>query len=116
MDTRTVTLPADVGGVSSGMDRARVFSVYADIIARLVIVAVIAWIFYWLNNEVMGFVRLAYAEDNKLVTAKLITAENRVITNGVVMSLVGATVVQVGAAVVAIVSYLFPKTTAPVKP
>ena len=106
---RTVGLDENVGGVSPGRDRAMIWSIYADIIARLIMVLVIAWIFYWLNNQVMTFVRDAFSEDVRLIALKLITPEHRVITNNVVMSLVGATVVQVGAAVVVIVSYLFPK-------
>lgn len=109
---RTVGLDADVGGVSPGRDRAMIWSIYADIFARLIMVLVITAIFYWLNSQVMSFVREAFAEDVKLVAAKVVTAEHRVVTNGVVMSLVGATVVQVGAAIVAIVSYLFPKKSA----
>jgi len=108
--SRTVALNEDsIGGVSSGRDRALVWSIYADIVARLIMVTVIAVIFYWLNSEVMQFVRYAFAEDVKLLTAKIITSENRVVTNNVIVSLVGATVVQVGAAIVVIVSYLFPK-------
>ena len=108
--SRTVALNEDsIGGVSSGRDRALVWSIYADIVARLIMVTVIAVIFYWLNSEVMQFVRDAFAEDVKLLTAKIITSENRVVTNNVIVSLVGATVVQVGAAIVVIVSYLFPK-------
>jgi len=108
--SRTVALNEEsIGGVSSGRDRALVWSIYADIVARLIMVTVIAVIFYWLNSEVMQFVRDAFAEDVKLLTAKIITSENRVVTNNVIVSLVGATVVQVGAAIVVIVSYLFPK-------
>jgi multisubunit Na+/H+ antiporter MnhB subunit len=108
--SRTVALNEEsIGGVSSGRDRALVWSIYADIVARLIMVTVIAVIFYWLNSEVMQFVRDAFAEDVKLLTAKIITPENRVVTNNVIVSLVGATVVQVGAAIVVIVSYLFPR-------
>lgn len=108
--SRTVALNEEsIGGISSGRDRALVWSIYADIVARLIMVTVIAVIFYWLNSEVMQFVRYAFAEDVKLLTEKIITSENRVVTNNVIVSLVGATVVQVGAAIVVIVSYLFPK-------
>jgi len=42
---------------------------------------------------------------------QLFKPADRVITANVFMSLIGATVVQVGVATVAIVSYLFPKKT-----
>lgn len=107
--TRTVGLDPNVGEVSPSRDRALIWGIYADIVSRLIMVLVIAWIFYWLNNEVMSFVQQVFTKDVELLTGKVITAEHRVITNNVVMSLVGATVVQVGAAIVVIVSYLFPK-------
>lgn len=109
---RTVSLDPNVGQISPSRDRAIIWSIYADIGARIFMVLVIGGIFYWLNDQVMSFVREAFAQDLKLLAAETITPEHRVITNNVVMSLVGATVVQVGAAIVVIVSYLFPKRNA----
>lgn len=44
-----------------------------------------------------------------MLAAGKLKGEDRVITANVFMSLIGATVVQVGIAVVAIINYLFPK-------
>lgn len=71
---------------------------------------VIAGIFIGLNGAVMLFVYEAFLNDVAQMAANPpLKPENRLITTEVVMSLIGATVVQVGVAVIAIVSYLFPK-------
>ena len=46
--------------------------------------------------------------DQKNITAHLITPADRIITNQVIMTLLGATAVQVGAIAVIIARYLFP--------
>jgi len=61
----------------------------------------------------MSLVRQACDRDLEMMQKfpQLFKPADRVITANVFMSLIGATVVQVGVATVAIVSYLFPKKT-----
>jgi hypothetical protein len=74
-------------------------------------VAVIAGIFIGLNWAVMSMVGEAFAKDVEHLVAKppLIQPGERIITTQVFISLIGATVVQVGIAIATIVAYLFPK-------
>ena len=74
-------------------------------------VVVIAAIFIWLNWEVMRLVSRAFDQDMQMMQKfpQTFKPSDRVVTPNVFMSLIGATVVQVGIATVAIVSYLFPK-------
>ena len=90
---------------------AAAISINANTISRLLMVLVIAGIFIGLNWAVMSFVSEAFLNDVEQMKANppLIKPSDRLITTEVVMSLIGATVVQVGVAVIAIVSYLFPK-------
>lgn len=97
-------------GVVSEMEKALVRGVNADTIARVVMVLVIAAIFVGLNWAVIAFLRTAFDHDIALLTAGIVKVPaDRVITTNVFMSLIGATVVQVGVAIIAIVNYLFPK-------
>lgn len=73
-------------------------------------VLVIAAIFIGLNWAVIHFVEIAFDQDVALLKAGTVkTPADRVITTNVFVSLIGATVVQVGVAIIAIVNYLFPK-------
>ena len=91
--------------------KARVFGLYGDTWARLLMVGVIAVIFVGLNYGVMHLVRDVFDSDIRFLAEKppTIKATERVVTTQLLMSLIGATVVQVGVALIAIVSYLFPK-------
>ncbi len=79
----------------------------ADIAARVGMAVVIAIVFVGLNCAVMWFVYRVFKADIAFILAKTDTA--RIVTTEVLMSLIGATVVQVGVTIVAIVNYLFPK-------
>lgn len=97
-------------GAVTPMDVALVKSIYADIVARVFMVLVIAIIFIGLNWGIFSLVKDAFTEDVILLKAKVITsAGDRAVTTTVFVSLITATVVQVGAAIVVIVNYLFPK-------
>lgn len=109
---RTVELNAEiVGTVDEHEKRARLWSINADTFSRVFMVLVIAVIFVGLNWLVMRLVERAF--DSAVQMMQKFPEEfkpgDRVITANVFMSLIGATVVQVGVATVAIVSYLFPK-------
>lgn len=65
-------------------------------------------IFAALNYVVVGMAKDAPALDAANLTTKLITADQRLITEKVHMSLIGTTVVQVAVVVVTIANYLLP--------
>jgi len=100
-------------GNLTGLEKAHALSITADTWFRGVMVLVVCGIFIWLNWNVMSFVRAAFAQDNlNLVAKPPIPASDRLITSNVVMTLIGATVVQTGVGFVAVMSYLFPKRAA----
>ena len=111
----TITLDEveqDVGQVDEAMGWARVAALKWDIASRVFMVFVIALIFVGLNWMVMQFLRDAFVADLRMMDAKppTLQAADRLITSNLLMTLIGATVVQVGVSIAAIVSYLFPKT------
>ena len=113
--TVTVSLDdveSDVGQVSEARERAVVFGMYADTWSRVGMVAVMAIIFVGLNWLVIDFLNGAFAVDVRMLESKppALLAADRLVTSNVLMTLIGATVVQVGVAIAAIVSYLFPKS------
>lgn len=111
---QTVALSAEaanLGSVDQRRRRAEILSINADTLSRAFMVVVIAAIFIWLNWEVMRLVSRAFDQDMQMMQKfpQTFKPSDRVVTPNVFMSLIGATVVQVGIATVAIVSYLFPK-------
>jgi hypothetical protein len=108
--SKTVSLSDEVAAVGKldPKEEAEILSINANTWARLVMVLVIAGIFIGLNWAVMSLVRHAYAQDLEMMKmpGAIFRPEHRVVTTEV---FIGATVVQVGIAIVAIVSYLFPK-------
>ncbi|MDB5904201.1 MAG: hypothetical protein JWM26_3079 [Betaproteobacteria bacterium] len=99
-----------MGGIDP-LTKAKIFGLNADTISRAGMVVVIGMIFVGLNWAVIDLVTWAFREDLVLLRAKTLTPADRVITTNVFMSLIGATVVQVGVATISIVSYLFPKSS-----
>ncbi len=89
--------------------QARIRSMDADTRARFWMVIVITALFVLLNGAVIWLIWQAFNTDVQLLKAKLIPSDQRLITDKVFMSLVGATTVQAGAALVGITRYLFPK-------
>lgn len=61
-------------------------------------------IFKWLNGGVLGFVAAAWLAG--------FWGDQKIITEHVVMSLIGATIIQAGVAFIAITKYLFPSAGA----
>lgn len=59
-------------------------------------------IFKWLNGSVLGFVAVAWGAG--------FFGGPQIITEHVVMSLIGATIIQAGVAFIAITKYLFPSS------
>ena len=90
---------------------AKIESIKADTASRRFMVIVMALIFVGLNAAVIAMVAWAYSDDVMLLQKlpNAFKSSDRVITTNVFMSLIGATVVQVGVATIAIVTYLFPK-------
>jgi hypothetical protein len=82
----------------------------SDMFNRKVMVVVLAALFLVANAAVFTLVFEAFHEDVALLTsAHPISPAERLVTPHVLMALIGGTVVQVGAAIIAIVGYLFPK-------
>ncbi|WP_297324572.1 hypothetical protein [Nitrosomonas sp.] len=91
--------------------KARIRSIDADTRVRLWMALVISALFILLNAAVIFLIWNAFNADISLLREKLIQNDQRLITENVFMSLIGATVVQVGVTLVAIISYLFPKNS-----
>jgi hypothetical protein len=89
--------------------KARIRSMDADTRVRLWMAFLIGILFIALNATVMLMVWHAFNADVALLRDHLIRDDRRLITEKVFMSLIGATVVQVGVTLVAITGYLFPK-------
>ena len=77
-----------------------------DWMARVVIPA-----FLWANGVTLGAVALLAVLDEVNIYWDLIAPDERIIGGQVIMTLLGATTVQVGAIAVAIAGYLFPRRT-----
>jgi hypothetical protein len=103
----------EVGRFLEPKERAVIFGMYADTWSRIGMVIVMAVIFVGLNWMVLVFLRDAFSADVRMLESKppILQAADRLITANVLMTLIGATVVQVGVSIAAIVSYLFPKTS-----
>jgi hypothetical protein len=84
-------------------------SARTDTRLRVVMVIVLALIFVGLNAGMGYLIHFAYSTDITLIREKLITPDQRSISEKAFMALIGATVVQVGLGIAAVVAYLFPK-------
>ena len=91
--------------------KARIRSMDTNTRVRLWMALVISSLFILLNAAVIYLIWNAFNADISLLREQLIQNNQRLITENVFMSLIGATVVQVGVTLVAIISYLFPKNT-----
>ncbi len=100
---------AQLGELSEKEVDARIRSMDADTKVRTRMAVVIGVLFVALNAAVIYLVWNAYTADISLLREKLIQNNQRLITEDVFMSLIGATVVQVGVTLAAITGYLFPK-------
>lgn len=101
---------ASVGEVDEET-RARIRSIDADTRVRVRISAALVGLFILLKAAVIWLVWHALQEDIALLKATTIEPEGRLITENVFLTLIGATVVQVGVILVAIAGYLFPRRT-----
>ena len=89
--------------------KAQILSVNADTISRFVMVLAIAGIFIWLNYQVMSLVENVFIKELALLESGKLKATERSVNTQVFTALITATVVQTGIAIIAIVTYLFPK-------
>lgn len=106
----TIRLDDEEERISGAIEEATAQGMRADIWYRGLMLGVVALIFIGLNAAVMWFIRDAYLHDLAGMAAKPpLLASERLVTTNVLLSLVGATVVQTGVGFIAIVSYLFPK-------
>ena len=109
MTTRQLNQEAAQLGKIDEETKARIRSMDADTRARLLMALGISVLFIVLNAAVIFLIWNAFNVDMSLLKEKVIQSNQRLITENVFMSLIGATVVQVGVTLVAITSYLFPK-------
>jgi hypothetical protein len=80
----------------------------ADRWLRIIMAIALTALFIGLNGAVVCMVRSAVSHDLEMLAAKTITADQRLITEKVYLALIGGTVAQVAAIVVAMARYLFP--------
>ncbi len=76
---------------------------------RSALALVLMLMFLIANVGVGWLIHDAYSSELALLKSKQILAADRSITPGVFMSLIGASVVQVGAGIATILAYLFPR-------
>lgn len=79
---------------------------------RVGMVVVMLGNFVGLEWAILGMVREAVANDTQYITAGLILPDQRLISEKVYMSLIGATVLQTAAIMASISNYLFPNRRA----
>jgi sterol desaturase/sphingolipid hydroxylase (fatty acid hydroxylase superfamily) len=92
------------------IEEATAKGLLADILYRGLMVFVVAVMFIGLNASVMWFIKEAFLHDlAAMATKPPMLPADRLVTTNVLMSLIGATVIQTGIGFIAIVSYLFPK-------
>jgi hypothetical protein len=96
--------------VGNATEKAKAWGIHIDNFSRGALVVVMCILFIWLNRSVVNFVQVVFAEDVKHLSKLAAGATpSRVVTTEVLMTLIGSTAVQVGAAILTIVAYLFPK-------
>jgi hypothetical protein len=98
--------------VVSPIERQAIEDMKIDRWLRVVMVVAMLGVFIGLDWVVLGMVQEAVANDAQYIVAKLIRPDQRLISENVFMSLIGATVLQAAAVMVAITGYLFPKRRA----
>ena len=107
---KTISLQDEERDSTGVIEQATADGMRADIWFRGGMVLVVAMLFVGLNASVMLFIRSAFEQDLIAMVAKPPLAPgDRLVTTGVLMALIGATVIQTGIGFIAIVSYLFPK-------
>lgn len=92
----------------SGIDEENIKDKRADRALRVVMAIALTILFVALNAVVVYMLFDAVQADRAMLAAKLVQPADRLITDKVYMSLIGGTVLQVAAIVIAIARYLFP--------
>ena len=98
----------DRGEYKDAFREQRIADLKADRRLRIGMASVLIVLFVLLNGVVVWMVARAVANDASLISAGTIQPDQRLITENVYMSLVGATVVQLSSILFAIARYLFP--------
>ena len=107
VSSESISLGHEAAKLGSIKERLEETKIRALIYQRWVLLGAIVAIFIVLNYMVISMVGEAFEVDRQLLTDKTATVP-QFVTKEVLMSLIGATVIQVGAAVYAIVKFLFP--------
>lgn len=103
-------LRLDQAAVVSGVSGSEV-SGKALINQRWLMIIVICLLFFLLNGVVCYLINKTINLEFELIAAGKAVSEPRIITNGVFMSLIGATVVQTGLVIRGITGFLFKDDT-----
>ena len=92
----------------SAIDEETIKDKQADRTLRIGMAFALTFLFMALNVVVICMLFDAVRADRAMLAAKLVQPADRLITDKVYMSLIGGTVLQVAAIVIAIARYLFP--------
>ncbi len=98
----------DVPSPSERRENEVIAGLRTDRCLRIIMALVMTVLFVALNWAVIHMIQHAVMLDDQRLAAKIITPEQSTITEKTYIALVGATAVQVAAAVLTIVRYLFP--------
>ncbi len=97
------------GSLEEQRTRAQIQGIKHDNFLRIVLVLAMITLFVALNFFVIDLISRALDVDVAMIQQKQITPADRLITDNVLVSLIGATVVQLGAVILAMAHYFFPK-------
>ena len=93
--------------VVSPIERQAIVDMKIDRWLRAGMVAIMLGNFIGMEWTVLGMVQEAIANDAQYTAAKLILPDQRLISENIYLSLIGATVLQAAAVMVSITNYLF---------
>lgn len=100
----------DVPSPSERREKEIIAGLRTDRMLRIIMAVVMTILFIAINWVVFNKIQNAIALDDLRLASKIITPEQIIITEKTYIALIGATAVQVAAAVLTIVRYLFPGT------
>lgn len=81
---------------------------WAEFALRAVVSLIVLALFWVVNSHVIGLVTEFAADDIKEIAAKTITPSDRVITEKVILALIGGALAQVITVLLGITRYIFP--------
>lgn len=97
------------GSLEEEKARALIQGIRSDTMLRVYLVVAMVVLFIILNLFVIRLIENALEIDVSMIQDKQIQPADRLVTDNVLMTLIGATVVQLGAVILAIAHYFFPR-------